>query len=116
MTSANPQRRVAHNAAYYGRGGKEKVVAAKKAAITRNKDYIKHLKDSPCADCGVRYPYYVMDFDHVNGEKDRDISRLANAPVSLPRLIAELDKCELVCSNCHRERTHVRSSLISSAV
>ncbi len=25
---------------------------------------VREAKSVPCADCGVKYPYYVMDFDH----------------------------------------------------
>lgn len=65
------------------------------------------LKSKPCADCGHSYPSYVMDFDHVRGEKVDNISTLvSNQKWKL--LSEELPKCELVCSNCHRERTHQR--------
>ena len=45
-----------------------------------------------------------MDFDHVRG-KTAGISRLLQANVSMTRLLAEIAKCDLVCSNCHRIRT-----------
>ena len=70
--------------------------------------FIQELKNKPCTDCKQVYPYYVMDFDHVRGEKLFGISSSIQNPVSMARLLAELDKCELVCSNCHRVRTHVR--------
>ena len=63
------------------------------------------LKDVPCADCGIRYPRHVMDFDHL-GEKEFGIS--AGRYKSLKRLLAEAAKCEVVCANCHRERTYRR--------
>jgi hypothetical protein len=47
-----------------------------------------------------------MDFDHV-GPKTANISSLVFT-VSTERLIKELDECQVVCSNCHRERTHRR--------
>ena len=64
----------------------------------------RRAKQRPCADCGVEYPYYVMDFDHVEGEKSMIISDLVNFG-GTGRLLAELEKCDVVCSNCHRERT-----------
>lgn len=61
-------------------------------------------KSRPCMDCGASYPYYVMDFDHVRGTKAFNISRtVGQSPESLR---AEIAKCDLVCSNCHRLRTH----------
>jgi len=36
-------------------------------------EYLRGLKDVPCVDCGMRYPHYVMQFDHVP-EKGRKSS------------------------------------------
>ena len=72
-------------------------------------EYVRALKgSSPCAECKVQYPYYVMDFDHVRGEKSGDITVLIHEVVSLERLEEEVAKCDIVCSNCHRERTFNR--------
>jgi hypothetical protein len=59
-------------------------------------------KNKPCADCGKRYPHYVMDFDHVRGRKLFTISHYIT--VTLARLLREIAKCDVVCANCHRER------------
>lgn len=59
-------------------------------------------------DCGVTYPWYVMDFDHRDGESKTDIvSRIANVGAA-KRLREEIAKCDLVCANCHRVRTFTR--------
>lgn len=64
-------------------------------------------KDRPCADCGKSYPAYVMDFDHVRGEKRFMLSRAANwAGGGLELVEEEIAKCDVVCANCHRVRTH----------
>jgi hypothetical protein len=64
----------------------------------------------PCVDCGKFYAYYVMEFDHVRGVK---LGNLASPGrwgcSSLEKLIAEIEKCEVVCANCHRVRTHQRA-------
>lgn len=68
---------------------------------------VRKAKSQPCADCGVRYPPYVMDFDHVRGQKRWDIGSSKGA-VTTAALLAEILKCDVVCSNCHRMRTHRR--------
>lgn len=67
-------------------------------------------KNKPCADCGEQYPYYVMDFDHRNGDdKDFNIgSKKYN--VSMARLAEEIEKCDVICANCHRVRTFMRDN------
>jgi hypothetical protein len=67
---------------------------------------VKTAKDQPCADCGIRYPVYVMDFDHVRGEKQSNVASLVGMSASEERLRAEIAKCDVVCANCHRERTY----------
>jgi hypothetical protein len=74
----------------------------------RHRDLVRALKSRPCDDCGIQYPHYVMDFDHVRGDKSFNISDLYGK--SEKAILAEVAKCDLVCANCHRIRTHVRST------
>lgn len=48
-----------------------------------------------------------MDFDHVRGLKEGEISQLVYT-AGEERLRSELDKCDVVCANCHRIRTSTR--------
>lgn len=91
-------------------------LANKRRYIERNaryrlaiQDYVRALKEaSPCRDCGMKYPYYVMDFDHINeDDKLNDINYLSSTG-RIGALKKEILKCELVCANCHRIRTHSR--------
>jgi len=73
------------------------------------RQYVRGLKSKPCADCGEKFPYYVMDFDHLDEQTKRsNISKLMNERCTLQFLKDELAKCELVCANCHRKRTFQR--------
>lgn len=73
----------------------------------RKKDAIVY-KGSSCVDCGLSFPqipYSVFDFHHLNpSEKDVDWSKLRLR--SWSSIMSELDKCVLLCSNCHRIRHH----------
>jgi hypothetical protein len=63
----------------------------------------------PCADCGIEYPHYVMDFDHRPGfVKRANLSILVKRGAAEAVLRAEIAKCDLVCANCHRVRTYRR--------
>lgn len=70
---------------------------------------IRELKARPCTDCGVSYPWYVMEFDHLR-DKEMDISKMMRRRMAWDKIEAELAKCELVCANCHRERSYLRWS------
>ena len=65
---------------------------------------INTAKSVPCLDCQETFPPYVMDFDHVRGVKSFAISRGGCRSVS--KLLEEMAKCDVVCSNCHRLRTY----------
>ena len=63
-----------------------------------------------CVDCGYRGHHVALDFDHVPGNgKVKNVSQLRVA--SLNRLMLEVEKCEVVCANCHRIRTYNRLSV-----
>lgn len=70
-------------------------------------DFIKTIKETtPCYDCGVNYPYYMMDFDHIYNNKSFTIA--SHSGKTLQNVKDEAKKCQIVCSNCHRKRTHFR--------
>jgi len=73
--------------------------------ISKHRDLIRSLKDRPCTDCHGVFPYFVMDLDHV-GSKTTAVSGLLGA--SKARIANEASRCESVCANCHRVRTHDR--------
>jgi hypothetical protein len=83
--------------------------AARRAEVKAEATAVaRAAKDVPCADCGNRYPYYVMDFDHVRGAKSANVSVLIQRGCSLVALREEIAKCDVVCANCHRERSWSR--------
>lgn len=71
--------------------------------------YVRDIKSSnPCADCGLTYHYVVMDFDHRPGEEKLAEVGFLTTHGSFDDVKAEIEKCDLVCSNCHRLRTFER--------
>ena len=61
-----------------------------------------------CRDCGKSYPVCAMEFDHRNGdEKTALVSRMPGR-VKIRTLLEEIVKCDIVCTNCHRNRSFVR--------
>jgi ubiquinone/menaquinone biosynthesis C-methylase UbiE len=69
---------------------------------------VRKAKERPCADCGGEFPYYVMDFDHRDGEsKLFDVSK-GMLSLGRAKVLAEIDKCDVICANCHRIRTATR--------
>lgn len=71
-----------------------------------NRKWYQELKsNTPCAKCGVKYPYYVMDYDHKDPtNKKHCIAHMMGH--SKKALQNEINKCELLCANCHRIKTY----------
>ena len=84
-------------------------IQLKRASVCR--DFVRELKGtSPCVDCKTLHPWFVMEFDHINGIEDGDVRVAALiGQGNLERVKLEITKCELVCANCHRVRTHERA-------
>ena len=78
--------------------------------IEERKKWLEGVKNKPCVDCGKIYPTWVMDFDHRDGQiKIGSISNLAIHNTSnFEKIKKEIAKCDLICANCHRERTYRR--------
>lgn len=81
-------------------------------AVERNKELrrrLRELKQVPCADCGQEFDPVCMDFDHLpQFKKSMAISYMLRHRMSWDKILAEIAKCEVVCSNCHRLRTKLR--------
>ena len=68
------------------------------------------LKQSQCQDCGLD-DWVVLEFDHREAsEKSCNVSQLMGWGCPQETLLAEIAKCDIVCSNCHRKRTYKRGS------
>jgi len=76
-----------------------------KAYQQSRRDIINKIKmDKGCSVCGYNAHPAALDFNHVRGIKEFNVSQ--DPKVALARLLAEIDKCEVLCANCHRVHTY----------
>jgi|DEB19_MinimDraft_3_1074340.scaffolds.fasta_scaffold10617_2 hypothetical protein len=75
----------------------------KNLSISKAKEVIQERKKEGCSICKYNRCLAALEFHHKNpNQKSFAISK-AHKARSLEELINELDKCILVCSNCHKE-------------
>ena len=65
---------------------------------------LDYLRDHPCIDCGEADPI-VLEFDHQRDKKFA-IGSATSKGVALSTVVAEVEKCEVRCANCHRRKTY----------
>jgi hypothetical protein len=69
---------------------------------------LEYLKAHPCVDCGETNPV-VLEFDHVRGKKEFNISKASAKNIGICRLQGEVAKCDVRCANCHRKKTYIHA-------
>ena len=77
----------------------------------RNKEFLQNYKlDKGCMDCGYNKHHAALQFDHIpNTEKKFSVG--SGTSQSKKMLMEEINKCEVVCANCHTIRTFDRGQL-----
>ena len=97
---------IAHQKHYQSNKGQyiKRSSKSNKLYRSRNKKFINEYKSSMgCQFCNENHPA-CLDFHHISPtEKTANISRIANCSKSIESIQNEIDKCILVCANCHRK-------------
>lgn len=60
-----------------------------------------------CSQCGYRKNAHALQFDHLK-DKIANVSDLIRSDYGLDTIMKEIEKCQILCANCHAEITHSR--------
>jgi len=85
----------------------------KKVRLERTLKLLEFFEAHPCADCGEADPV-VLEFDHLRDKAFNVTWGIDN--VAWAKLLAEIEKCEVVCANCHRRRTSRRRGALRAVL
>lgn len=71
----------------------------------RNKSFVNTYKlEKGCSICGYNKCSAALDFHHTYPEnKEANIARLCKDSLSIETILIEIEKCVILCANCHRE-------------
>lgn len=84
---------------------REKLNVQGKVRYQRVQEFLREYKLSRgCKDCGYRKHHAALEFDHISGKKEINVC----FSKSIEQAKKEIEKCEVVCSCCHRIRTFER--------
>lgn len=109
MPFKDPQKRREYQRSYHSRwyqdnGDRRRAQVRQRRKQTR--DWLARLKAAgSCSQCqlsGAIAPW-ALDYHHINHhDKEATVSYLVGNGYARSRIEAEIAKCELICSNCHR--------------
>jgi hypothetical protein len=81
---------------------KKEVYARKINRRKRLKEEMVKVLGGGCKFCGYNKCCGALDFHHIKENKDEGIASLIKN-ASKQKILKELEKCILLCANCHRE-------------
>jgi len=82
---------------------KNELETRKKYQKNQKQKYIDYKKTLKCINCNENR-WYVLDFHHKNDDKNFDVASMAVGRCSWETVLLEIQKCEVLCANCHREK------------
>lgn len=89
---------------------------SQRARGKERKDEIVQAKGGACEACGYSRSMAALCFHHRDPSTKKfqlDLRNLSNR--NLEAILAEVDKCSLLCCNCHAEKHHPEEVLGTSA-
>ena len=94
-----------YNREYYQRNRKHLLEKQReknrRLAANRRKWLVEYKKTLNCLRCGENHPA-TLTFHYLKGsDKSFEIGNAIVKGVSLQKLVAEIEKCEALCANCH---------------
>ena len=107
MPHKDPEERRRYWRKWYARnyksGYKDKLLKRNKKRADENRQRIKEYKESrKCTLCPENHPA-CLEFHHNDpSKKDKDVSHLITR-YSWERVLKEIERCTILCSNCHRK-------------
>lgn len=70
----------------------------------KSKEWFKKFLENKCCTICKESDSATFDFHHLDpNKKEHNIGKLAGTTYSIKKLQKELEKCVLLCSNCHRK-------------
>lgn len=107
MPTNNPEYQKRYRDQHY-LDNKQKYIDQASARKLALRNEVWELKRVPCLDCGRSYNPWVMHFDHRPGEtKVGNIATMVRNN-QRTKVFEEIKKCDIVCANCHADRTYAR--------
>lgn len=98
-----PNCKICANKYYEKKGVVTKYIERNKKTRSRNKALLGEYKSRLCCtQCGETHPA-CLDFHHKDTNKFKDVADMAASTYKWENILNEIQKCIVLCANCHRK-------------
>ena len=70
---------------------------------SRIRAWFKEYKARLVCKCCPEKHFACLEFHHEDEDKFKSIGRMVGEGYSIARLLEEIEKCTVLCANCHRK-------------
>ncbi len=102
MPYKNVVKRLEFRRRWYAKNKKSEIAHVKRRKLEIHKWFLKYKSNLRCLKCGEDH-VATIDFHHKIGEKEHNISKMVAEGYSIKRIKGEIEKCDVLCANCHRK-------------
>lgn len=88
---------------WYQRNKKHEKARIKKRRAKIRAWFIDYKATLACQECGENHPACLVFHHRDPNQKDTNISKAANQGWGKKRILVEVEKCDVLCANCHRK-------------
>jgi hypothetical protein len=90
----------------YYQNNREKINARNKTYKLKIRKWFREYKKKlECTKCGETH-YACLEFHHVRKNKEKAVSNMVGQGYSKNKIMQEIQKCTVLCANCHRKIHH----------
>lgn len=88
---------------WYSKNKNSEKIHVKRRKIKIKNWFKEYKKNLTCSNCSENH-IAALEFHHkINNKKEGNIGNMVNDGFSIKKILEEIDKCIILCANCHRK-------------
>lgn len=104
MGFKDDETRKAYHKQWYAKNKATRIPQLRKHRANKVEVMQNYKAEKGCAICGYNKCAAALDFHHKDdATKEAHVSEMARRCLSWDKMLVEIEKCHILCSNCHRE-------------
>jgi hypothetical protein len=103
MPFRNREYRLVYRRKWYAKNRKSENAHVKRRKLEIKKWFFEYKSNLSCSKCEENHPA-TLEFHHKRDQKkDKAIGNMVADGCSIKKILEEVKKCEVLCSNCHKK-------------